>query len=109
MSVSEGLEMENDCLRIFQIGATKCLLNTMNAFHPIQFVEIWREYNILEICMELLTSNYSTGTDLGCQIDLLTISSHLLAGNFDDTAEAIYLCNRSHKCMLFFCNFQRLC
>lgn len=64
-----------------QLGATKCLLNTVNLFSPIQFVDLWMEYNILDVCVELLTSNYATGTDLSCQYDLLTISANLLAGN----------------------------
>lgn len=66
---------------VFQLGATKCLLNTINAFSPIQFVEIWSEYNILDICVELLISNYTTGADLSCQCDMLTISTNLLAGS----------------------------
>ncbi|XP_031632927.1 huntingtin [Contarinia nasturtii] len=61
------------------LGATKCLLNTINSFSPIQFVEIWSEYNVLDICVELLISNYPTGIDLSSQCDLLTISSNLLA------------------------------
>lgn len=86
-----------------QLGTTKCLLNTMKTFHPIQFVDIWCEYNVLEICIELLTSNYSTGTDLSCQCDLLTISSNLLAGNYSlkEKIEA----NLQNLFPFFFCRF----
>lgn len=66
-------------LLILQLGATKCLLNTVNAFSPIQFVEIWSECNILDMCVELLISNYTTGIDLSCQRDMLSISTNLLA------------------------------
>lgn len=62
----------------FQFGATKCLLHTINSFSPIQFVEIWSEFNVLDICVELLISNYLTGIDLSSQCDLLTISINLL-------------------------------
>lgn len=51
----------------------------MNSFSAIQFIDIWSEYNILDICVELLISNYLTGIDLTCQCDLLTISINLLA------------------------------
>lgn len=52
----------------------------MNVFNPIYFIDIWMEYNILEVVLALLTSNYSTGTDLNCQCDMITVCVNLLAG-----------------------------
>lgn len=52
----------------------------MNVFSPIKFIDIWQEFNILDTCVELLLSNYTTGTDLTCQCDLLSITVHLLTG-----------------------------
>lgn len=67
-------------LIVLQLGVIKCLHNTLNAFSPIQFIEIWSEFNILDMCLELMISNYTTGTDLSCQCDMLIISVNLLAG-----------------------------
>lgn len=64
----------------FQLGVTKCLLDLMEIFDPINFNEIWSEFNILEVSLSLLNSNYITGTDLICQNDTMTLCINLLAG-----------------------------
>lgn len=52
----------------------------MRTFDPVSFIETWSEFNVLEVSMSLLNSNYLTGTDLVCQCDTITICAYLLAG-----------------------------
>lgn len=55
-------------------------MKSLKSFDSMEYFEIWSEFNILEVLLALLQSNYSTGTDIACQCDLLTICVNLLTG-----------------------------
>lgn len=55
-------------------------MKSIKSFDSMEYFEIWSEFNILEVLLALLQPNYSTGTDIACQCDLLTICVNLLTG-----------------------------
>lgn len=63
----------------------------MRTFDPVSFIDTWSEFNILEVSISLLNSNYLTGTDLVCQCDTITICAYLLAGIIRATATFLRL------------------
>lgn len=64
----------------FQLAATKCMMELLKIFDPINFIEMWSEYNIFEVSLTFLNSNYICGIDLNCQCHVITISTSLLSG-----------------------------
>lgn len=66
--------------KFLQLGVTKCIAKLIETFNPLQWLDIWLEFNVVEVSLALLTSNYNTGTDLSCQCDLIAICVNILTG-----------------------------
>lgn len=66
---------------INQLGTINAIMELIKHYNPIHFNVIWNEFNILEICLSYINQNYTTGTDLTSQSELIYICTNLLAGN----------------------------
>lgn len=52
----------------------------LKQFNPIDYIEVWNEFNFDEICLKFAIENYINAMDLQCQNDLIEIITKLLAG-----------------------------
>lgn len=79
-----------------QLGTINAVMELIKHFNPIHFNTVWTEFNLLEICASYINQNYTTGTDLTSQCDLIYICTNLLAGNlfqyFKFIINVLYLC-----------------